>query len=163
MRLICLLLAGCASATAEAPLTVPLGIERDAAEQQLHAHQYCRAPGEPATVKEVYPRCDRVQAEVSDSWVTALYDHDKLVELRRWERFADDARAIERWNQMIGDRAKVSQPSDDAAHLLSAKGLEPGTRAMKAFRVDAHTLVGVYLLTPSPPENASVLEKVTTF
>src|SRR5262249_22925479 len=117
-------------------------------------------PGVPAEVKEVYPRCDRAGAEISDSWVTAIYDHDKLIELRRWERFSDDARAIERWNQLIGDRAKTAEASDDAAKLLSTKGLEPGTRALKGFRVDAHTLVGVYLLNPTPPEQASVLEKV---
>ena len=31
---------------------------------------------------------------------------------------------------------------------------------MKAFRVDANTVVGVYLLTPTPPEDASVLEAI---
>ena len=44
---------------------------------------------------------------------------------------------------------------------LKARGpLESGTRSVKAFRVDANTIVGVYLLTPSPPEDASVLEAI---
>lgn len=161
MRLTLLVFAaGCAAQAADAPLTIPLGLQRDDAERELHAHQYCRRDGQPAERKEVYPRCDRPGPEVSDSWVTAIYDHDRLVELRRFERFSDDARAVERWNQLVGDRAKVAPPSDDASHQLGVKGLEPGTRALKAFAIDARTIVGVYLLTPQPPEQASVLERV---
>jgi hypothetical protein len=154
--------AGCAAQAADGPLTISLGLSRDAAERELHAHQYCKRAGEPAERKEIYPRCDRPGPEVSDSWVTAIYDHDRLVELRRFERFSDDARAVERWNQLVGERTKVAPSSDDATHQLGAKGLEPGTRAVKAFDIDARTIVGVYLLTPQPPEDASILERVVS-
>jgi hypothetical protein len=151
---------GCAAQAADAPLTIPLGLPRESAERELHAHQYCRRPGEPAERKEVYPRCDRPGPEVSDSWVTAVYDHDRLIELRRFERFSDDARAVERWNQLVAERTKAGAPSDEAGKKLGAKGLEPGTRAFEAFYVDPQTVVGVYLLRPLPPENASVLERI---
>jgi hypothetical protein len=39
--------------------------------------------------------------------------------------------------------------------------MEPGTRTVKAFRDKDGTVVGVYLLTPSEPQNANVLEKIT--
>nr|MDQ3301649.1 hypothetical protein [Myxococcota bacterium] len=79
---------------------------------------------------------------------------------KRYERFADDNRAIERWNQLIGERAKLTPESAEAKTSLRTRELEPGTRSVKAFRVDANTIVGVYLLTPSPPEDASVLESI---
>jgi hypothetical protein len=163
MRLILLVFAlgSCGGLNAEAPLTVPLGITHLKTESELHAHQFCRASGQVDTPKETFPRCDRTASEVSDAWVNAIFEGDKLVELRRWERFPDDARAIERWNELVAARAKVSTPSDDALQLLKDKGLmQSGTRTVKAFR-SGDTVIGVYLLTPSEPENANVLEKVT--
>ena len=152
---------GCAGATAEAPLTVTLGQPRAAAESDLHAHQYCRKTNDPPQRQEVYPRCDRPGTEWGDSWVAAVYEKDQLVELRRWERYSDDAHAVERWNQLVADRAKLTPPSEEAAKALRDRGLlQVGTRTVKAFRIDARTIVGVYLLTPSPPENATVLEKI---
>jgi len=57
---------------------------------------------------------------------------------------------------------KTSTPSDEALQALRDKGLvEAGTRTVKAFRDKDGTVVGVYLLTPSPPQNANVLEKIT--
>jgi hypothetical protein len=84
----------------------------------------------------------------------ASYKSGKLVELRRYERIADDARATERWNQLVGERAKTG------SEVAMDKELEPGTRTMKAFRIDANTVVGIYLLTPRPPEDANILEAV---
>jgi hypothetical protein len=153
------LAASCGSATAEAPLTVQLGITHDATEHALHAHQFCREPGQLDSNQELFPRCERTASEISDAWVTAIFDGDKLVELRRWERFADDNRAVERWNELVAARAKASTPADDALAQLHV--LQPGTRSVKAFRGDGDTLIGVYLLTPTPPEQASVLEKIS--
>jgi hypothetical protein len=94
--------------------------------------------------------------------VQATYEGDKLVELRRWERYADDAHAIERWNQLVAAHLKLAPESGEAAQAIRDKGLlEPGTRSMKAFRIDANTVVAVYLLQPAPPENAAVLEKLS--
>ena len=153
---------GCGGASAESPLTVPLGLSRAATVQALHAHQYCRTPDPhraeaDVPKEETYPRCGRTAAEWGESWVTARFDRDKLVELRRWERYTDDARAVERWNELVAARIKASAPSDDA---LKALKLLPGTRSVKAFRADNGSVVGVYLLTPTPPENANILEKV---
>jgi hypothetical protein len=162
MRLLSLaLIVGCAGPSAEAPLRVKLGVSRDQTTTELRAAQFCHKDEGGAPQKVVtYPRCERAATEWGESWVTAKYDDNKLVELRRYERFTEDDRAIERWNQLIADRAKISAESPDAAAALRSKGLEPGTRTMKAFRVDADTVVAVYLLTPTPPEEASVLEAI---
>ena len=162
MRLILLaFVAGCGGRSAEAPLTVRLGITHDAAEKELRAHQFCRESGQVDTAKEVFPRCDRTASEVSEAWVSATFEGDKLVELRRWERFSDDGRAVERWNELIAARGKTSPASDDALKLIKDKGLLPsGTRTVKAFR-DGDLVIGVYLLTPSEPENANILEKIS--
>jgi hypothetical protein len=161
MRLALLVvLAGCAGTTAEAPLTVSLGLPRADAERALREHQYCHTAN-PPTAEEMFPRCDRPGTEWGESWVTARFDGDTLVELKRWERFTDDARATERWNQLVMARAKVSPESPEAIAALRDKGLlEAGTRTVKAFRVGADTIVGVYLLTPTEPQQANVLEAI---
>ena len=153
--------AGCASTTADMPLTVSLGLGRDATTTALRDHQYCHKVDPPQKI-ETYPRCERVGTEWGESWITAEFAEDnRLVELRRWERFTDDTRAVERWNQLVIDRNKLVPESDGALQVLRAQGLlQPGTRAVKAFQVDPHTVVGIYLLTPSAPEQASVLEKI---
>jgi hypothetical protein len=164
MRLFSLvvLLAGCGGVSSEAALNIPLGLPRAQVEQRLHAHQYCHRAGEPSARFDTYPRCDRPGTEYGESWVTAEYDGDRLVELRRWERFSDDAHAVERWNQLIADRAKLTPESDEALRAIQKHSLlQPGTRALKAFRIDPRTVVGVYLLTPTEPEQASVLEKIS--
>ncbi len=154
-------LAGCGGVSAEAALDIPLGLPRDQVEQRLRAHQYCHKSGEPPERFDTYPRCDRVGTEYGESWVTAEYDRDRLVELRRWERFADDGHAIERWNQLVADRQRITPESEEALKALREHTLlQPGTRAVKAFRVGPQTIVGVYLLTPTDPEQASVLEKI---
>ncbi len=159
-------LAACGGAVAEAPLTMQLGLTHDATEKKLKEHQFCLETSS-STVKhtqqkQVYPRCSRAAAEHGDAWVIAIYDGDKLVELRRYERYGDDNRAVERWNELIAARMKTSQPSEAALQKIKDKGLlQNGTRSVKAFDGEPGTVVGVYLLTPYPPENASVLEQVT--
>ena len=160
------MLASCGGPRAEAPLSMQLGLSHDATEKALRTHQFCLETSS-STVKatqqkQVYPRCARAEAEHGDAWVIAIYDGDKLVELRRFERFPDDARAVERWNELVGERMKKSPASDAAAQKIKDRGLlQPGTRSMKAFDGAPGTVVGVYLLTPYPPENANVLEQVT--
>jgi len=168
MRLIPLvfLVAACGGAAAESPLTVQLGLSHDATEKALKQHQFCLETSS-ATIasqqqKQVYPRCNRPASEDGSAWVVAVYDGDKLVELRRFERYGDDAKAVERWNELVSERMKTGQPSDQALQQIKDKGLlEPGTRTVKAFTAEPGTVVGVYLLTPSPPANANVLEKVS--
>ncbi len=153
--------AACGGASAEAPLTVPLGITHKDTEKALHDHQFCHKQGELPQKQELYPRCDRTASELGDAWVTAEFDGDRLVELRRWERYGDDSAAVQRWNDLVAARMKTSTPSDEALQALRDKGLvEPGTRTVKAFRDKDGTVVGVYLLTPSAPQNANVLEKI---
>ena len=168
MRLIPLVLfvAACGGATAESPLTVQLGLSHDQTQKMLEGHQFCletsTAVVQSTQKKQVFPRCKRAASEDGDAWVIALYDGDKLVELRRFERYGDDAKAVERWNALITERMKTSQPDDAALQQIKDQGqLEPGTRSVKAFRGEPGTVVGVYLLTPNPPDNANVLEKVT--
>ena len=91
----------------------------------------------------------------------AIYEGDKLVELRRYERYGDDARAVERWNELVGARMKKAPATDDALAKIKQRGLlQAGTRSVKAFDGEPGTVVGVYLLTPYPPDNANVLEQV---
>jgi hypothetical protein len=154
--------AACGGPSAESPLAIQLGLTHAATTQALHAHQFCREPGQIDTNHELFPRCDRTGAEVSDAWVRASFDGDRLVELQRWERYGDADRAVERWNELLAARSKISQPSDEALLHLRARGLlPPGTRSVKAFREDAGIVIGVYLLAPSPPEQANVLEQIS--
>lgn len=159
-------LAACGGAAADSPLTMRLGLSHEATEQELRAHHFCLET-HPSVVKytqqkQRYPRCERAASEHGDAWVIAVYDHDKLVELRRYERFGDDNRAVERWNELIAARTKTSPASDDALQQIKDKGmLQPGTRSVQAFAGEPGTVVGVYLLEPSPPENAQILEQVT--
>ena len=159
-------LAACGGAVAESPLTMPLGLSHDATERALRDHQFCLETN-PAVIKheqrqQTYPRCKRAAAEHGDAWVVARYEGDKLVELRRYERYGDDNRAVERWNELVAARMQKGAASDAAAEQIRSRGVLPaGTRSMKAFDGEAGTVVGVYLLTPSPPEQASVLEQIT--
>lgn len=156
-----LVFSACGGLTAEAPLTLSLGIDRAHATSALAAHKFChREDGGPQPNPATYPRCDRAGAEWGESWVSARFESDRLIELKRFERFSDDNRAVERWNQLVADRMKLHPDAPDALGELQARGLEPGTRSMKAWRLDASTVVGVYLLTPTPPENASILESI---
>jgi len=153
----------CGGATAESPITVTLGAPREQVIRDLESkHRYCAKPEHrpDPTKTDVYQRCERPGAEWGESWIAAKYEEGKLVELKRYERFSDDARAVERWNQLVNDRTKLSPESAAATAALRGRPLEPGTRSMKAFQVDATTVVGVYLLTPTPPEDASVLEAI---
>ena len=77
----------CGGAAAEHPLTIPLGIDRTAADAQLQSHKYCHKVDGPRPAVETCPRCDRAGMEWGESWVQATYDEQqKLVELRRYER-----------------------------------------------------------------------------
>ena len=158
--------AACGGAAAESPLTISLGLSHDATEQALKKHQFCletkSSDVKHTQQKQTYPRCGRAAAEHGDAWVIARYQGDKLIELRRFERYADDNLAVQRWNELITERMKTTQPSDEALQQIKDRGqLEAGTRSVKAFKNADGSVVGVYLLTPSPPENANVLEKVT--
>lgn len=155
-------LAGCAGATADAPLRVKLGISRDQAIHDLRAAKFCFTPDGPAQTLETFTRCDGPGSDWAASWVVARYEQQRLAELRRYERFDDDARALERFNQLVAARAELSPDAGEAgkAALQKDGALEPGTKIVKAFQADADTIVGVYLLTPQPPERAEILEAV---
>lgn len=161
MRFVALLVVlGCGGTTAESPLTISLGISRADAKLALEHHKFCRKQDGPPLKNETFIRCDRPGPEWGEAWVVARYEGDTLVELKRYERFSEDGPAVERWNQLIEARAKVTPESPEATEVLKNRLLEPGTRIVKAFRVDAKTVAGIYLLTPTPPEEASVLEAI---
>ncbi len=75
---------GCGGVTAESPLTISLGIPRDAVHARVKAHKYCPKEGERAAKTEVYPRCTRPGAEWGESWIAARFEDGKLVELKRY-------------------------------------------------------------------------------
>jgi hypothetical protein len=158
--LVLVLATACGGITADHPLTIPLGLRRTQADAALGKHQYCHTVDGPRPDVETYPRCKRAGSEWGESWVVATYAEDKLVELKRYERFSEDARATERWNQLVAARQQTTPSTPEAAAALRTKLLEPGTRTVQAFRIDAETVVGIYLLAPRPPEDASILEAV---
>ena len=78
--------------------------------------------------------------------------------MRGWSR----STTVTSSNELIGERMKKSPVSESALQKIKDKGLlQTGTRSVKAFDGEPGTVVGVYLLTPYPPENANVLEQVT--
>ena len=154
------LLAACAH-TAEGPLDVPLGLPRDQLVGELHRYDYCAKADQPDSDQETFPRCDNPGIDWRDSWVVVQYDGGRAVGLERYERWDDDNRAVERWNQLINARGKTTPPTDAARAAVSARhDLPSGTRSWQAFQTGQYTVVAVYLLTPHPPENASILEEV---
>lgn len=157
---------GCGGAVAESPLSVSLGGTHDATEAALRKQQFCLEEStsevKHTQKKQRYPRCERAASEHGDAWVIARYDGDKLIELRRFERYGDDNQAVTRWNALVEARMAATPPSDEALQQIKDRGqLEAGTRSVKAFKNADGSVVGVYLLQPSPPDNANVLEKIT--
>ena len=153
-------LGGCGHA-AQGPLDVPLGLPRAEVGGELRPYDYCPAAEPAQGAVETFPRCDNPGRDYSDSWVVVEYDADRVTRVQRFERWDDDARATERWEQLVTARTKKVAPSDDARALVTAHhDLPQGTRSWQAFKTGTYTVVAIYLLTPRPPENASVLEEI---
>jgi len=154
-----LILTGCAH-TSEGPLDVPLGLPRAQIAGELKRFDYCPRE-EPESRTQTFPRCDNPGIDYRDSWVVVEYESDRVTRVRRYERWDDDARATERWSQLVSERSKTSGQSDAARAIVSSRhDLPPGTRSWQAFKSGEYTVVAVYLLTPRPPENASILEEI---
>lgn len=161
-----LALGGCATTAADRPLTIALGRDRAATEAALKAHAYCHS-AQGRLREERFPRCDRPGTELSTSWVDVEYDSasagGRARRVRRWERFADDLHASQRWNALVEARAIAGPPSAAVrSALLAHEELPLGTHAWAAFRVDAATVVGVYLLDRGAPNGPAVLEQIVT-
>jgi hypothetical protein len=157
-------LAACGGASAEAPLSVPIGTNRDQLARELRDHQYCTGKEFVAAdaTTETFPLCDAPGLELSQSWVVAHFDGGRVIKVQRWERHDEESRGVERFNQLVEKRAAAhGNPSEDAKAALAAQqDLPAGTRTWVAFAQGDDALVAVYLLTPRPPENATVLEEV---
>lgn len=149
----------CAAQRAEGPLFLSLGLSRGETASALRHYDFC-AQVEPARADEVYPQCDRPGTGYGDAWVIAHYQIGRLVRVQRFERWSDDARAAERWNQLVEKRAARQPVSPDARARLSARGPVPeGTTAWAAFQ-SGDDLVGVYLLKPPSADAPSILEEI---
>lgn len=155
------MVASCGGPSAEGPLTVTVGMARDRLPAELHRFEYCQRD-EPQADTEVFPRCDSPGVEFGQSWVVAHYDNGRVVRIQRWERFAEEGRGVERFNTLVEKRsALVGPPDPDAKRQVAGQQeLPKGTKTWVAFRAGDRSLVGVYLLEPSPPEYASVLEEI---
>lgn len=153
------LLAGCAAQRAEGPLLLPLGLSRDETARALRQYDFC-AQVEAARAEEVYPQCDRPGAGFGDAWVVVRYDGGRLVRVQRFERWADEGRATERWNQLVEKRAARTPPSPAARERIAARQPVPaGTRSWAAFQA-GDDLVGVYLMAPTGAQEPSILEEI---
>jgi hypothetical protein len=151
--------AGCASQRAEGPLFVSLGMSRGETASALRHYDFC-AQVEPAKADEVYPQCDRPGTGYGDAWVIAHYDTGRLVRVQRFERWVDDTRAAERWNQLVEKRALKQPVSPDARARISARQPVPeGTTTWAAFQ-SGEDLVGVYLLEPPDGNGPRILEEI---
>lgn len=150
---------GCASQRAEGPLFLSLGLSRGETASALRHYDFC-AQVEPATDNEVYPQCDRPGTGYGDAWVIAHYQTGRLVRVQRFERWTDEARATERWNQLVEKRSARQPVSQDARALISSRQSIPeGTRTWAAFR-SGDDLVGVYLLEPVKADGPRILEEI---
>jgi hypothetical protein len=153
---------GCGASAHEAPMTLLPGEPRALTITALRDRQYCRPVGPDLDV-EIYPSCDAPGAEYGESWVAVEYRADRMIRLQRFEHFDDDARAVERWNELVrrhGELAGAASP-EARQHMVELRGLPDGTRSWLAFeRGDGMTLVGVYLLTPARPGEPNVLEEI---
>jgi hypothetical protein len=154
-------LGGCAT-TSEGALDISLGLARADVPAALHRHDYCAGPA-AAGDEQTFPRCEHPGVDWHASWVVVDFDHGgRLRRVRRWERWSDDARALDRWNQLIAARARVSGGPSPAARraMEQVHALPAGTRSWQAFRAGDGAIAAVYLLAPEPPENASILEEI---
>jgi hypothetical protein len=155
--------AACGGA-ADGPLRVTLGADRATTASTLRAQEFCRGDA-PATAREqVFPRCDR-PGESAQSWVWVRFEGERLVQVRRWERHSDPDLALARWNDLVAARRRLAgaDPGAERAAMTDVEALLPaGTKSWVAWRLDPDTVVGVYLLDPTPPEDAHVLEQIVS-
>jgi hypothetical protein len=149
----------CAAQRAEGPLYVSLGLSRTETARYLRNYDFCPQL-EAARDEEVYPQCDHPGAGYGDAWVVARYRAGRLNKVQRFERWADEARAAERWNQLVEKRARRTPVSLDArSRIVERQQIPEGTRTWAAFQV-GDDLVGVYLLAPADADKPSILEEI---
>jgi hypothetical protein len=156
---------GCGGASAQTPLDLPMGTTRAELVHQLRSHEYCegREPAAEAALTETFPRCSAPGAEYAQSWVVAYYDEGgRVVKVQRWEKYAEPDRALDRFNELVEKRTQAAgTPSVEAKQIIGRQEPLPmGTTTWVAFPSGEYAAVGVYLLDPSPPENANVLEEI---
>lgn len=158
--LLALALAACAADRARGPLAIPLGLTPEDTTRALRAYDFCHRPDGPRPVEELFPACDHPGLGRGDAWVVARYEGGVLVGLRRFERWAEPRAARERWDQLIAKRSETTPPSAGAREQLQARRAVPaGAQAWVAFS-SGEELIGVYLLTPSNPDEPSILEEI---
>jgi hypothetical protein len=155
--------AGCGGA-ADGPLRVTLGADRAATASALRQQEFCRGDDPAAAREQVFPRCDR-PGEAAQAWVWVRFDGDRLAQIRRWERHTDPDLGLARWNELVAARRKLAG-ADAAAERAAMQDVQAqlpaGTRSWVAWRLDADTVAAVYLLDPTPPEDAHVLEQIVS-
>lgn len=152
-------LSACAAQRARGPLTIPLGLSTADTGRALRAFDFCRGDG-ARTDEELFPTCAHPGLGKGDAWVVAHYQGGVLVRLQRFERWADPAAARTRWDDLVGQRARTTPASDGARAQLAARAPIPdGTQAWVAFST-ADQLVGLYLLSPTSPDQPAVLEDI---
>ena len=160
LAVVVVLSSACAGERARGPLTVPLGLTPADTTRALAAYDFCHRDDHPTRNEELYPACDHPGLGRGDSWVVARYEGGVLVGLKRFERWHDPKAASERWDQLIAKRSQSSPPSTGAREQLEARNDVPeGTQAWVAFS-NGGELIGLYLLTPSSPDDPSILEQI---
>jgi hypothetical protein len=97
----------------------------------LAKHKYCHEVDGLRPAVETY-RGASASAASGRVWSWRVTTTIGSSSSRRYERFTDEARALERWNKLVGDRARVA-PASIAACRRCPKLLEPGTKSVQAF------------------------------
>ena len=117
----------------------------------VRAYDFCLHDG-PRTSEEMFWACDHPGLGDRDAWVIARYDGGVLVRLQRFERWADQAAARQRWDALIARRAEAGPPSTGAREQLDLEDELPAPGAwLRGLVVDGATLT-VALAVPASAE-----------
>jgi hypothetical protein len=153
----------CASQRALGPLQIHLGLTPAQTAAAVGEYDFCRSAGEAAGARrnrETFVQCGRPGVAHSDAWVVAQYRDGRTVRLQRFERWPDDTRAAERWNQLIERRAVDGAASQYARDLIFDRQRIPdGTHSWVAFE-RGDELIGLYLLKATDPNEPRILEEI---
>jgi len=163
MSLVVVVAAGCGAAVEEAPIAMPMWVERGAVRERLAEQGYCGKSG-PVRRVESYERCKSPGLQPADSWVVVEYDREGRVQaLRRFERYASEGEATERWQTLVeARRRRHGHDSAEARTAISDAGkVPPGTASWLSWmREDGQVLESVYLVRPESAKDASVIEEI---
>ncbi len=153
---------GCGGASSGWVGVIP-GQSRVEAEGSLDRSNYCRGGAATHTIQK-YERCGVTGFENVQSWVVVNYNKTgKVVRARRLKRFGSHGEAVKGWNlRWENMRNELGKSSNEARAQLGVLGEIPeGAITWKVwFSASKGHLIGLYLVKPSEPSDAQVVEVI---